>query len=129
MSAQVTVVIATRNRRGELVRTVRRLGAVAPKSPVIVVDNGSQDGTAKTVRDGFPGVQVLALPKNVGATARNLGVQVARMPYVAFSDDDSWWAPGALERAAAVLDRCPRLGWWRPGCWLVPRSVPTRSRR
>jgi GT2 family glycosyltransferase len=110
MSARVTVVIATRNRREELMRTVRRLGELAPASPVVVVDNGSDDGTAQAARDGFPGVQVLALPRNIGASARNLGVQAARMPYVAFSDDDSWWAPGALERAAAVLDRHPQLG-------------------
>jgi len=30
-------------------------------------------------------------------------------PYVAFCDDDTWWAPGALAKAADLLDRCPRL--------------------
>jgi GT2 family glycosyltransferase len=107
--ARVTVVIATRNRCEALARTLRRLGELSPAPPVIVVDNGSDDGTAQAVRERFPAVRVLALRQNLGATARNLGVQAARMPYVAFSDDDSWWAPGALERAAAVLDRHPRL--------------------
>jgi GT2 family glycosyltransferase len=106
----VTVVIATRNRRKELLRTLRRLGELAPASPVIVVDNGSQDGSAQAVRRNFPGVQVVALPRNLGAVARNVGVRAARSPYVAFSDDDSWWAAGALERAAALLDGHPRLG-------------------
>jgi GT2 family glycosyltransferase len=36
-------------------------------------------------------------------------VRRARTPYVAFSDDDSWWAGGALERAVDTLDRAPRL--------------------
>jgi GT2 family glycosyltransferase len=62
------------------------------------------------VREHFTGVIELSLPRNYGAPARNLGVLAARTPYVAFSDDDSWWAPGALPRAAAILERHPRLG-------------------
>ncbi|HXT43824.1 MAG TPA: glycosyltransferase [Pseudonocardiaceae bacterium] len=110
MSGRVTVVIATRNRRQELIRTLRRLHELVPAPPVIVVDNGSTDGTAHAVREQFTGTVVLALPRNYGAPARNIGVAAARTPYVAFSDDDSWWAPGALPRAAAVLDSHPRLG-------------------
>ncbi len=74
------------------------------------MDNGSADGTVQAVREQFAGVAVLALGRNYGAPARNFGVLVARTPYVAFSDDDSWWAPGALQRAAAALDRHPRVG-------------------
>lgn len=110
MSGQVTVVIATRNRRQDLICTLRRLRELVPAPPVIVVDNGSTDGTAHAVRERFTGTVVLALPRNYGAVARNVGVAAARTPYVAFSDDDSWWAPGALQRAAAILDRHPRLG-------------------
>ena len=110
MSGGVTVVIATRNRCPELIRTLRQLHELIPPPPVIVVDNGSTDGTAQAVREQFPEVVVLALRRNYGAPARNLGVLAARTPYVAFSDDDSWWAPGALQRAAAALDGCPRLG-------------------
>jgi GT2 family glycosyltransferase len=106
----VTVVIATRNRRDQLLDTVRRLGELTPAAPVIVVDNGSGDGTAEAVRERFEGIRVLTMPRNLGAAGRNLGVLAAHTPYVGFSDDDSWWAPGALERAAAVLDRHPRLG-------------------
>jgi GT2 family glycosyltransferase len=53
---------------------------------------------------------VVSLHANLGAPARNLGVERARTPYVAFADDDSWWASGALERAADILDAHPRLG-------------------
>lgn len=110
MSAEVTVVIATRNRRHQLIRTLRHLHELIPSPPVVVVDNGSTDGTIQAVRAQFAGVVVLALGRNYGAPARNFGVLAARTPYVAFSDDDSWWAPGALQRAAAVLDSHPRLG-------------------
>lgn len=110
MTGAVTVVIATRDRRDELLRTLRNLRELTPPPPVVVVDNGSTDGTAETVRTDFSDVTVLALPRNHGARARNLGVLAARTPYIAFSDDDSWWAPGALQRAARALDTHPRLG-------------------
>jgi GT2 family glycosyltransferase len=107
--ARTTVVVATRNRSGELTRTLAALLALAPQPPVIVLDNASTDDTA--VRAGqFPGVRLIRLPRNLGAAARNLGVAFARTPYVAFSDDDSWWAPDALPTAEAVLDVHPEVG-------------------
>jgi GT2 family glycosyltransferase len=91
-------------------RTLQHLHELTPPPPIVVVDNGSTDGTAHAVRAQFTGVVVLVLRRNYGASARNLGVLAARTPYVAFSDDDSWWAPGALQRATAALDSHPRLG-------------------
>ncbi|MFG1944425.1 glycosyltransferase family 2 protein [Nonomuraea sp. NPDC048826] len=79
------------------------------RGPVILVDNGSTDGTAGFVRRHHPRVRVVENDGNLGAPARNVGVRLARTPYVAFADDDSWWAPGALERAADLFDAHPRL--------------------
>ncbi|HET9971176.1 MAG TPA: glycosyltransferase [Streptosporangiaceae bacterium] len=110
MDDQVTVVIATRGRRPELLRTLDRLHRLAERPPVIVVDNASSDGSAAAVREHFPAVTLRVLAGNAGAAARNAGVALAATPYVAFSDDDSWWEPGALARAAAALDADPRLG-------------------
>jgi len=101
----VTVVVATRNRWPDLRRSLPR-----HEGPVILVDNASDDGTPELVRRHFPDVRVVELPVNRGAVARNLGVLLAQTPYVAFADDDSWWAPGALAAAAACLDAAPRLG-------------------
>lgn len=108
-ASPVTVVIATRNRADELARTLTRLGELRPRPPVVVVDNASTDDTAATV-GRFPDAELVRLPHNAGAAGRNAGVERARTPYVAFSDDDSWWAPGALERAGRTLEACPRLG-------------------
>jgi GT2 family glycosyltransferase len=47
---------------------------------------------------------------NRGTAARNMGVHRARTPLVAFSDDDSWWAADALERATGHFARYPSLG-------------------
>ena len=108
--SRTTVVIATRNRFPELLRTLRQLALLAPPPPVIVVDNASEDGTARAVRQATPWVHVIPLRRNWGAVARNLGVHRAQTPYVAFSDDDSWWAPGALSRTEWAFDQYPRLG-------------------
>lgn len=99
----------TRNRRAQAVQALGQLAALPERPPIIVVDNGSIDGTADAVVRAFPEVTVLRPGRNLGAAARNLGVYAARTPYVAFSDDDSWWAPTALARAAEYFDGAPRL--------------------
>ncbi|HLM63674.1 MAG TPA: glycosyltransferase [Acidimicrobiales bacterium] len=107
--ALVTVVIATRDRRVELLRTLDRLAALPERPPVVVVDNGSSDGSPDAVRAAHPAVRVVELGTNRGAPARNVGVDAAATPYVAFADDDSWWAPGSLARAAELFAGHPRL--------------------
>jgi GT2 family glycosyltransferase len=101
---RVTVVVMTRDRWPDLQGSLPR-----HEAPVVLVDNGSSDGTPELVRRHFPHVDVVELGTNHGSVARNIGVQRARTPYVAFADDDSWWAPGALEQAADLLDAHPRL--------------------
>jgi GT2 family glycosyltransferase len=100
----VTVVVASRNRRDDLLRTLPR-----HEAPVILVDNGSTDGTVEAVRTAHPQVTVLPLPRNEGAHGRTRGVRAAGTGFVAFADDDSWWAPGDLARAVKVLRAHPRL--------------------
>ncbi len=104
------MVIATRNRCTELVRTLSQLSALPERPHLVVVDNASSDGTAVAVRSGFPGAELVALRRNRGAWARNVGVARCRTAYVALSDDDSWWEPGALTIAVTVLDACPQAG-------------------
>jgi GT2 family glycosyltransferase len=103
----VTVVIATCNRRASLLHTLDRLAALPEQPAVIVVDNGSSDGSPKAVREQHPRVDVIELPTNLGAAARTLGAARAATDCVAFADDDSWWAPGALPRAEALLAAHP----------------------
>jgi GT2 family glycosyltransferase len=106
---RIGVVIATRDRREPLLRTLERVMALPERVPVVVVDNGSRDGTPSAVREAFSDADVLELGRDRGAAARNVGVERLGTPYVAFLDDDSWWAPGALACAVEVLDRHPRV--------------------
>ncbi|WP_127130177.1 glycosyltransferase family 2 protein [Georgenia sp. SYP-B2076] len=100
----VTVVVASRDRREELLASLAR-----HRAPVVYVDNASTDGSVAAVRERHPHVTVVPLRRNAGAFARTIGVRRARTPFVAFADDDSWWAPGALVDAARVLAEHPSL--------------------
>jgi GT2 family glycosyltransferase len=100
----------TWERRAEALNAVARLRALPERPPVVVIDNGSWDGTAAAIRALFPEVDVVALGENRGGAGRNVGVQRLRTPYVAFCDDDTWWEPGSLSAAADVLDAYPKIG-------------------
>ncbi|MBO9353802.1 glycosyltransferase [Bordetella petrii] len=110
MPGRVSIVVLTYNRRLELLRTLRRLARLPDTYPVIVVDNGSTDGSAEAVRREFPQAELVRAPANLGAAGRNLGVRAARTEYVAFCDDDTCWEPGALETAVGILDAAPEIG-------------------
>jgi GT2 family glycosyltransferase len=105
----VTVVVLTHNRIEEVTKTLDRLVHLPERPPIIVVDNGSADGTAEILHTRFPHIDVVRLDRNVGASARNNGIQRARTPYVALCDDDTWWAPGSLAHATEILDAHPRV--------------------
>ncbi len=113
----VTVVVASQNRRGELLESLSR-----HEAPVILLDNASSDGSAEAVRAAHPGVEVVALPRNRGAAARTIGVARAGTRYVAFADDDSWWAPGALARAVELMDAHPRAAAFHARILLGPEE-------
>ena len=87
--ARVAVITITRNRCAELLRNLERLRRLPERPRIVVVDNGSTDGTADAVRRAFPDVEVLHLPDNIGAGGRNLALRIIDEPYAAFADDDT----------------------------------------
>lgn len=110
---RTTFVIASRNRAAELAGTIGRL-IDTTSCPVVVVDNASEDDSVATVRRlaGTVGgrLRLIELPTNEGAVGRNVGVAAAETPYVAFCDDDSWWAPDATDIAEELFDRHQTVG-------------------
>lgn len=97
----LSVVVPTCNRREEIVRCIAALGPQASElHEVIVVDDGSNDGTAgalEAVGREHPGLplRVLVNPRNLGANAsRNRGVAAATGDLVGFLDSDSVPQPG-----------------------------------
>ncbi|WP_425490856.1 glycosyltransferase family 2 protein [Nocardioides panzhihuensis] len=118
----VTVVVITRNRWPDLRESLPR-----HRCPVILLDNGSEDGTPAHVRASFPAIDVIELGRNLGAVARNTGVERATTPYVAFADDDSWWSPGACRRPHRSSTRIPGSRFSPLGSSSGRKNAPTRS--
>jgi GT2 family glycosyltransferase len=106
---RISVVVATRDRPRSLDRTLGKLEALPERPRIVVVDNGSCGDGSRHAVSCHPGAELIELDANHGAAARNVGVRRAGTPYVAFADDDSWWAPGALRTAADTMDRYPTL--------------------
>jgi glycosyltransferase involved in cell wall biosynthesis len=109
----VSVVIPTHNRRRLLGQAVRSaLGQVGVEVEVVVVDDGSSDGTADAVASlGDGRVRVIHHRRPLGvAAARNAGAGAARGAWVALLDDDDLWAPDKLKRQLEAASAA-EAGW------------------
>jgi hypothetical protein len=100
----LSLVVCTRNRCRQLARCLESVGCITFARPweLIVVDNGSSDETAATIREFaaracFP-VRYVFEPKPGLGNARNSGVAMAGGAIVAFTDDDCYPAPDFLAR-------------------------------
>ncbi len=76
---------------------------------VIVVDDGSTDGTADVARTFGDEVRVLSQPNSGVAAARNAGIAAAHGQYIAFLDADDIWMPGKLARQVGAFIARPEL--------------------
>jgi GT2 family glycosyltransferase len=106
---RISVVLLTHNRCDEVLRTLGHLAALPEKPQIVVVDNGSTDGTASILARRYPHIELVETGRNLGAAGRTLGLQRAKTPYVALCDDDTWWEPGSLAKAADLFDTHARL--------------------
>jgi glycosyltransferase involved in cell wall biosynthesis len=102
--SDVTVVIPTLGESPFLHEAVASALAERPAEVVVVVNGGAAADV------DVPGARVLRREEAGRSAARNLGVEAARTPFVAFLDDDDAALPGRLERQQAALDGA----WWAP---------------
>jgi GT2 family glycosyltransferase len=105
MKARADVVIVNWNSKGllaESVASTREFGEAVGR--VIVVDNGSTDGSDDAV-EGLPGVELIRAGRNLGfAAACNLGARRADAPYILFLNPDARLLAGGLPRAVAFME-------------------------
>jgi len=104
MTPEVSVVIAAYNAARFIDETLNSVETQDHRSfEIIVVDDGSTDGTGEIVTSRHPGVRCLRIPNSGQPAARNTGIRAARGAYVAFLDADDRWLPGKLVRQMALV--------------------------
>ena len=108
MSA-VSVIIPTYNRARKLLRAISSvLYQTFTDCEVIVVDDGSDDGTADCLKPVMGHIKYIRHPDNMGVSAaRNRGIRASRYPFVAFLDSDDYWLPKKLSTQMAFFKRNP----------------------
>jgi glycosyltransferase involved in cell wall biosynthesis len=89
-AGDATVVIATKNRKDDLRKAVASALAQVAHPQVLVMDDGSTDGTSEMIRGEFPAVQLERAEQSAGyIVQRNRGAAIARTEFIFSIDDDA----------------------------------------
>ncbi len=126
----VSVIIPTFNRSAQVLEAVRSvLYQKRVPAQVIVVDDGSTDGTAEALRTFGSRISVIQQARKGVSAARNRGVLKAEHPWIAFLDSDDLWLPDKLSAQLAYLTAHPEIRicqteeiWLRNGKRLNPKK-------
>jgi GT2 family glycosyltransferase len=112
LPGRLSVIVPTHDTRALTLRCVETLEAEGtPGLQIVVVDDGSSDGTAEALAAAHPDVEVVRLSPAVGFTrAANLGLAQARGDILLLLNSDTEVAPGAFTSLLAAFARDPRLG-------------------
>jgi GT2 family glycosyltransferase len=111
---RVRLVVLTYNGRDHVVRCFDHLHALdwpAGQLELVLVDNGSRDGSAELVTENFPRVRVIRLARNIGFPANNVALKdTAAFDYVGLVNDDAFVTPDYLTPLVDALEADPGLG-------------------
>ncbi len=103
-----SIILPTYNRRDVIMRAVDSVLAQSfGDFELVVIDDGSTDGTRDRLAGLDPRIQVIAQENAGVGAARNVGLAAARGALVAFLDSDDEWPPFHLELASAFFDAFP----------------------
>ena len=102
---KISVVIPTLNRINTLQRALDSvINQTYKPAEIIVVDNGSSDGTLKFLREQYPKITTLTENKVGVSSARNKGIKKSINQWIALLDSDDAWHPRKLEVQTSMLD-------------------------
>lgn len=102
---------------------------------VIIVDDGSTDGSVQRVEELFQSQSLLPdkyklikQPNQGVSTARNNGVKLAVYDFIAFLDADDWWSPEYLENMKQLIEKYPEAGIYASSYYKVKYGKITPAR-
>jgi glycosyltransferase involved in cell wall biosynthesis len=128
---QVSVIIPTYNRAPFVEEAIRSVLAQDFKDfELVVVDDGSTDGTRETLKRYADSIAILHQEHRGVSSARNTGIKHSQGAYIAFLDSDDLWLPGKLSTQVSFFEEHPQALicqteeiWLRKGVRVNPRKV------
>lgn len=106
----IAVIIPTFDRQHFLGRAIDSvLSQTRPAHEVIVIDDGSTDGTVPWLKKEYPTVKLIEQTNQGVSAARNAGIQQAQSEWIALLDSDDEWFPEKLERQVKELQKYPEI--------------------
>ncbi len=132
---QISVVIPSYNRRHTLARALQSVCQQSSKADeVILVDDGSTDGSAAMVARAFPEVKIMRQPNLGVSAARNRGIEAAGCEWIALLDSDDSWLPSKLAKIRDAQRQQPDFVlfhsdeiWMRSGVRVNPMNKHRKS--
>jgi glycosyltransferase involved in cell wall biosynthesis len=110
-SPAATVLITTKNRKEDLRRAVASALAQDAAPRVLVIDDGSTDGTSDMIRAEFPQVQLDRVETSLGLVVqRNRGARLCSTPYIFSIDDDAIFTTPRVVSQTLEEFKDPRIG-------------------
>ena len=104
----ISVIIPTYNRKETLKRAIQSV-LIQSYTPyeIIVIDDGSEDGTKEWLKDNYPNVKYIYQMNSGVSSARNKGIKFARGDWIALLDSDDEWLPSKLKDQANEIELNP----------------------
>ena len=108
----VSVVIPAYNAKQHISQTIKSILAQTwPADEIIVIDDGSNDGTGEAIKTFGDKVRYIYQQNQGVSLARNTGIEAAKSEWIAFLDADDEWSPDKLKLQIELLKRQSHLAW------------------
>lgn len=108
----VSIIVLNWNRKNLLKRCIDSIQSQTYKPvEIVLVDNGSHDGSAEYVRENFPGVKLICNAENYGfCGGNNIGIKEAKGRYIALMNNDAVIQPDCIEEMVKTIRKGTDIG-------------------
>ena len=111
-SFSISVVIPTFNRLIYLERAIKSvLNQTISVNEIIIVDDGSDDGTSEFVHSNYPNIKYIFQSNSGVSAARNTGIKAASSNWIAFLDSDDAWVTNKIQKQITELELNPEMNF------------------